>query len=205
MRRSQFSLRHTLLATGIAVGLGLSQNAIADTATDDLEITAGLTEALTLSCDSALNFGITRLGELTRGGETTLAVSAETGNLTTGGSTTGVTAGSGSRGVCTIAGSSAAANTSVTVQIGGSAVGDASTTLDGDVSAFSGLDAPESDATLTVDSFQLNPADVQIDANGGTSFGIGATLTIPASVSENNLGGYKNTVTISVNDGFDGT
>lgn len=204
MSMNTLSIRRALLATGVAVSLGLSQTALADTATDELEITAGLTEALTLSCDTALSFGITRLGDLDRGGsnETTITVAAADGSISVGGTDTGVTAGSGQAGECNISGSSAAQNADVMVQIGGEDVGNASTTLNGDNDAFSGLGEPTPALSLGVAGFELDPVTPQIDGNGAATFNIGATLTIPGTVIEANLGGYSNEVTISVDDGF---
>ena len=202
MKTHHSSVRSTLLATGVAVALGLSQTALADTAQDDLDITAGLTEALTLSCDTPLNFGITRLGTLDRAGETTITVAANDGAISPGGITEGVTAGGGQAGTCAIAGSSATEGDNVTVTIGGES---GTVSLDADGEAFSGLDVPGTPlSNLDVSGFATHPATVTIDANGGAEFNIGGTLTIPGTITEVNLGGYSNTVTVEVNDGFDG-
>lgn len=202
IKQSIFDYR-VLVASGIAVALGLSQTALADSAEDDLEITAGLTEALTLSCETALDFGTTRLGELERGGETTLTVSASDGDITVGGTDAGVTADSGQAGECEISGSSAAENDEVTVTIAGETDGTGSVSLDGDGSAFSDLDAPASALEdLDVSTFTTDPGSVVIDSDGGATFNIGGELTIPSTVEGENLGGYSNEVTVEVDDGF---
>ncbi|WP_018952038.1 hypothetical protein [Thioalkalivibrio sp. AKL12] len=205
MNRHPVSIRRALLATGIAVGLGLSQTALADTAEDQLEITAGLAEALTLSCDAALSFGITRVGELDRTGATTITVDASDSSITVGGDDSNVTAGNGQAGGCTIAGSNADENDPVTVSIGGTVadlVSGVTVNLDGDASAFSGLEAPDTAlSNLEVSNFTLNDS-VSINASGGASFTIGGQLTIPETLIGDNLGGYANTVTVLVDDGF---
>jgi len=205
MKTHHFSVRSTLLATGIAVALGLSQTALADTASDDLEITAGLTEALTLSCETALSFGITRLETGNRGGTTTLTVDPDGGDITLGGDDTNVSAGTGQAGTCTIAGSSATDGATVTVTIGGSSLESADVSLVADANAFSGLGPPGTLLNdLDVSTFATNPGSVVIDSNGGATFNIGGTLTIPAEVTGDNLGGYSNEVTVEVDDGFTG-
>ena len=202
IKQSIFDYR-VLVASGIAVALGLSQTALAETAEYDLEIKAGLTHALTLSCEEALSFGITLLGELDRDSETTITVPADDGSISVGGDKDGVTAGSGQAGECTISGSNADENDEVTVTIAGESVGDASVYLDGDGSATA-LDAPSSDIDeFEVSTFTKDPDPVEIDENGGATFNIGGTLEIPESVEDNNLGGYSKTVTVEVDDEFD--
>lgn len=206
MKHRTTILHRALLATGIAVGMGLSQTALAETASDDLEITAGLIEALTLSCDTALSFGITRLTLEGRTGSTTITVAASDGATTLSGYTSGVTAGTGVAGVCTISGSAADENDPVTVKIGGTeadliATG-VSVDLEGNASAFDDLAAPDPALTgLAVTELGLN-GPVTIDNSGGATFQIGGDLTIPQTVVTGNLGGYSTTITVEVDDGF---
>ena len=199
--------RRVLVAAGLAAGLGLSQAAMADTATDDLVVTAGLAEALTLSCDEALSFGITRVGNLEREGTTTLTVAPADGAITVTGEADQITAGPGRQGQCTIAGSNADEGTGVDVSIGDTAANltsNASVNLTGNATAFSGLDAPTTDVTgLSVTDFTLERA-VEIDADGGAVFDIGGELTIPATLVSDNLGGYQGTIEVKVDDGFGG-
>ena len=198
MNKSIFD-RRVLVAAGLAAGLGLSQTALADTAEDQLEITAGLADALTLSCDT-LSFGITRLGELEqRASETTITVPADGGAISVGGTGDGVsTVGNGQPGQCTISGSAAEADTEVTgtVETGESD----SVSLGGDEDAFPPLDAPNTAADLKVSEFETDPGTVQIDGSGEATFNIGGTLEIPGDVVEVNLGGYRGEVTVVVND-----
>ena len=192
--------RRVLVAAGLAAGLGLSQTALAETASDDLEITAGLTEALTLSCNAALSFGITRLGTLSRDDDTTLTVDPETGAISEDGGIEGVTAGSGQAGECTISGSNADESDTVTVTIAGE-IGTVSLAADGE--AFGDLESPDSALEdLDVGTFTTDPGTVEIEADGGATFNIGGTLTIPGNVGDDNLGGYSAEVTVEVDDGF---
>ena len=204
MNKSIFD-RRVLVAAGLAAGLGLSQTALADTAEDQLEITAGLADALTLSCDT-LSFGITRLGELEqRASETTITVPADGGAISVGGDDDEVTAGSVQAGECTISGSNADEDHPVTVTIAGETDGTGSVALVGDASAFSDLDAPEQVSEINplgVSDFETEPSEVQIGDNGGATFKIGGTLTIPSQVVEDNLGGYRAEVTVEVDDDF---
>ena len=202
MNKSIFD-RRVLVAAGLAAGLGLSQTALAEPATDDLDITAGLTGALTLDCNEPLSFGITRLNTLGRDGETTLTVSASDGTITVDGADDGVTTDSGraQRGECTISGSAAEDKTEVTVTFE-TGEGD-SVSLGQDEDAFGALDGPGTPlSNLDVGTFETNPETVEIGADGGATFNIGGKLTIPGTVEENNLGGYRGEVTVKVDDGF---
>ena len=204
MNKSIFD-RRVLVAAGLAAGLGLSQTALAEfagdenTASDELEITAGLDEALTLRCETALSFGITRLETGDRGGTTNLTVPAGGGAISVGGTGDGVsTVGNGQPGQCTISGSAAEADTEVTVTF---ETGESdSVSLGGDEDAFPPLDAPNTAADLKVSEFETDPGTVQIDGSGEATFNIGGTLEIPGDVVEVNLGGYRGEVTVVVND-----
>ncbi|MDR9453778.1 MAG: hypothetical protein RI542_07590, partial [Wenzhouxiangella sp.] len=118
-------LQRSLLTTGITLALGLSfglsQSALAESTTSDLEIKAGLAQAYSMDCgESALDFGVTTLVLGDRAGSTTILVEP---TLTGGapdvdGVTTGVTAGSASAGKCILSGSSAKKNDEITVTYG---------------------------------------------------------------------------------------
>lgn len=200
--RSPFTLG-IMLALGLS--FGLSQTALADTASDDLQINAGLIQALTLSCDTALSFGITRLDTLDRSPaitKITLDPTDDTLSISAG-SSTGVSTGTGQAGVCTVTGSAQSDSSLVTVNVGGEqqAPGDASVDLEADGDAFTILDPPTEALSLTVDNFQLDDVFVRL-TDGEVTFKLGADLTIPAVVAENNLGGYSNTISVFANDGF---
>ena len=193
------TLTRAILATSLVAGLGFSQTALAETATTELQVNAGLAEALTLSCDTAMSFGITRLGNLDRSAVTTLTLDPSNNNLTVTNDdgNVGVTAGEGQAGECIIAGSAAANTTSVTVSF--STPDD----LAGNTSAFGNLTAPASGSDISGMAVSITSVTgVTIGETGGASFNIGGVLTIPATATPQNMGGYSTTTEVTVNDGF---
>ena len=196
MKKRISTLHRTLLATGVAVGLGLSlsQTALADTAEGELEIHAGLSTAMTVSCPQALSFGITTLPEENRGGETTLTLDPDDDSISVGGQTDDIATGTGQAGECTISGADVNASMTVTVEDGGSEVG----LLE---QAVLGLDAADAGASISVTSFTTNPDPVQTDENGNVTFNIGGTMTIPEMIGSTGMGGYVGTATVTVDDG----
>ena len=201
--------RRALIATGVAIGLGLSQGALAEEAGDDLEITAGLSTALTVECTTALSFGIIQLRDLNRTSETTITVgSAVDTAASIAGAFEGVSVSGHSRGFCAMSGS-ADSNSELSVEIDGEPVGastptsTASVNLTGNATAMDGLGAPTADLSgLTVDTFTVG-GDINSDANGAADVAFGAKLTIPTgTITANNLGGYSNTIAVTIDDGF---
>ena len=199
--------RRALVATGVAIGLGLSQGALAERAGDDLEITAGLSTALTVECTTALSFGIIRLEDLNRDSETTITVaSGFVGDPTIVGD--GVSVRGHSRGLCAMSGS-ADSNSALSVEIDDESVegftptSTASVSLTGNATAMDGLGAPTAVLSgLTVDTFTVG-GDSNSDANGAADVFFGAKLTIPAvTITAENLGGYSNTIAVTIDDGF---
>ena len=202
MKLRMKTLTRAILATSLVAGLGFSQTALAESTSTDLDVNAGLAEALTLNCNTALSFGITRLETLARGSATTLEVPAAGGIATAAGDTEGVTASGGEAGACSIAGSLAGNNTEVTVTIAGETDGTGSVDLISNGTAFGPTTALTGVNALKVSTFTTNPSPVVIAEDGSASFGIGGTLTIPATVISANLGGYSATVTVEVADEF---
>jgi hypothetical protein len=194
-------LQRSLLTTGITLALGLSfglsQNALAESTTSDLEIKAGLAQAYSMDCgEAALDFGVITLVLGDRAGSTTILVKPTLtgGAPTVGGTTTGVTAGSASAGKCILSGSSASNNDPITVTYG------SDVTLTGEDNSYvSNIGEPATDLSgLTLGDFDAgNP---RLDADGGVEFRIGGTLTIPATVAKENLGGYSGTITVTADD-----
>lgn len=203
-------LQRSLLTTGITLALGLSfglsQNALADTASDDLEVKAGLSQAMSLDCVTdgiPLNFGITRINVDAYNTATEITVPATSGgsaSVDAGG--TGVSAGSVQRGACALSGSSATNGATLTVTFadsGDSSFADNVLTLSGDGSAYS-LDAPTTALSdLTVSSLTSSASSL---TDGASTIGIGGTLNIPATLVADNLGGYSASVQVTVDDGF---
>jgi hypothetical protein len=194
-------LTRAILATGVAVGLGLSQSAIAESADGTLNITAGLSEAMTVTCNSALSFGVTRVTTGDRDDATILTVDADntTGSPnTTSGTLTDVTFGLVSPGSCTVSGSQADDTTVITVSFEPTVI-----ELAG-LQGAEGLDIPGTDISgLNVDSFTTTSGATLELTDGGTIFGIGGRLTIPNNLVAGNLGGYGAQVTVTVDDGLE--
>lgn len=183
--RLRILTRNLLLAVLLS---GLSLNALADSAETELTIQAGLAQALTLACDTALNFGITRLTDPAQFSGATLVLSATDGSIT-GAEADTLSADVGQAGICTLSGSLAPDGRTVSVSFadGGEA------TLTPNADAFAELDAAGS-GTLTVHTFTTDAAPI---LHGGTSIQIGASLIIPSAPA---LGGYQGTIQVTVSD-----
>jgi len=206
MSKKPMILKRSLLTTGIALAmgltLGLSQATWADSDNSDLEVKAGLVQAMTLDCTaSSLSFGITRFSELNRTEATVLTLdpSAQTIAVTAGAGGGGVTTGTGSAGICTVSGSAAALGTALTVTIAGTTPAAATLALEGADNAIEGLAEPGVGASLSISLFTIDGAPA-IDESGGSTISIGGTLTIPAEMVLSNMGGYHNTILIGVSD-----
>ena len=210
MMNNHYALtRRALVATGVAIGLGLSQGALAERAGDDLEITAGLSTALTVECTTALSFGIIQLSDLNRTSETTITVASGLDTAASiAGDFEGVSVSGHSRGLCAMSGS-ADSNSALSVEIDDESVegftptSTASVSLTGNATAMDGLGAPTAVLSgLTVDTFTVG-GDSNSDANGAADVFFGAKLTIPAvTITAENLGGYSNTIAVTIDDGF---
>ena len=186
------TLTRAILATSLVAGLGFSQTALAASDQDTLEITAGISAAITVTCGSALSFGITRVQLDNRGGNDTITVDPSDGAITSDGSGN-VTTGTGAAGECSVSGSQASDNTKVGVNFATAEDLKAAPTLD-----LSGASTAISD--LSVGSFKTTTGTDLDLTKGATSFGIGGTLAIPDNVVADNLGGYTSTVVVTVDD-----
>ena len=188
------TLTRAILATSLVAGLGFSQTALADSANATLNITAGLSEALTVSC-TGLDFGTVRVP--IEGAAGTVDIDSADGSNAAATATAtgdGFSAGGGSSSKCTISGSTATAgDLLVTFSDVGTPENAKSTFSLADSSnpnALGNLDVTLSASTLTFAS-QDSP----------TEFFIGGSLSIPADLSANNLGDYSLTVQVNIDDG----
>ena len=185
-----------LLGISFAMAISMVVKANAETESADLEVTAGLKDSMTLSCDTALNFGVVAVDlNSFEGGGVVLGTDGSIGNVSSG-----LTPGqnSVSNGVCSLSGSAASEGSQIAVSY-------ASQPLTGDDGAFAAISAPIDDgsgegagAPLTVGSFVESYEGV--DASGNATIKIGATLLIPAGINADSLGGYSGTVTVTVDD-----
>ena len=185
MKLRMKTLTRAILATSLVAGLGFSQTALAEEATGTLAINAGLSEAMTVTCGTALNFGITRVQLSDYSGDNTIVVAA-TGGATKGGTGTGVTVGDGAAGECSVSGSSETTGT-ITVSF---------TTSEGNIT----LSKDSNSADLKVGTFTTTDGDALQLSGGGTTFNIGGTLTIPDNLTLENMGDYTGEVVVTVTD-----
>ena len=193
MLRSICRMQRIVLGSSFALAIGVASTANAEEASSDLEIRAGITEALVLRCETSLSFGITRVDLENHDANAFVQVDPD-GSVTSQGSS--LSTGNGTNGVCTMSGSQAANEDSITVEFEGP-----STQLEGKSNAFNGLDEPEKDIDLLVDEFSVKGKTV--DENGSATINIGALLTIP-KLDANAMGGYSGTIEVTVDDGFGG-
>lgn len=199
----KYKTQQILLGSSFAITVGIASNANAETASSDLNVNAGLKEALSLTCGTALSFGITILNVTDLTSDQTATVATD-GTLSGSGGdgTAGLVGSEGtvSAGQCTMSGSKASDTSAVTVKYDGETGGEsgASMTLTGENAAL-GLDGAGGSNTLTVDSFTQSIS--SFDTDGEATIDIGASLTTPSTLDANSLGGYSGTVTVEVDDG----
>ena len=204
------TLAKTLLATGIAVGLGFSQTALAANpkATDDLEVQVELAAGLTLVCGT-LNFGTinVELGERTADNTVTVdgagtATIDGDGNAALGG-------GDAAAATCTITGINTA-DTKVSASIddldpldglSGATNEGPTTDYPGDLSVALNLFASNGTTSLA-SSWEGEQVEVYTGTDVTTSdFVIGGVLTIPDNdFVADNMGKYEASVTIEVEE-----
>lgn len=171
------------VATASGLGMATSQTAFAGHASATLEVSAGLREAISLSCGTALDFGRTTLNTAAA---VTLTVHTD-GTVSIPDATIGVTTGDTIAGECTVSG---ADTDTVDILITGD------TTMTGSV--LGELAVPSTALALTFTT-SLDASNIAV-VNGSATFKVGGTLTIPAAVVSANLGGYSAQVTVTVTD-----
>ena len=202
------TLAKTLLATGIAVGLGFSQTALAvnPTATDDLDVQVELAAGLTLVCGT-LNFGTinVELGERTANntvtvdGAGTASIDGD-GNAALGGGSAAAT--------CTITGINTA-DTKVSASIDDldPLFEPAAAASGGPESVWSGVLSVTLDLFGSVGATGVSPGEgesVEVytgEDDTSSDFFIGGVLTIPNNnFAAENMGKYEASVTIVVEE-----
>jgi hypothetical protein len=170
------------LATSMGLGMAASPTIHAETATATLEVTAGLRAAMSLECNTALDFGWTTLNTAAA---VTLTVDP-TGAVSVPDSA-GVTVGTAVAGECTVSGADTA-----TVSI----VIDGATTMT--AGKVGNLALPTTALALAFTAVPEAPS-IAVTA-GSATFKIGGTLTIPAAIVSADLGGYIAQSTVTVSD-----
>lgn len=149
--RAIISKRNVLLLTaGFMVMSVVIQTAVAETATGSLSMEATLDEALTVSCDTSLNFGTITIANGASG--TVTVDTSGNGTYPTNISQSGTDA----AGACTISGNDQSSAPTVSIS--------------------SGASIDKTDTSLAVDSFTDNAGSI---TGGNGVFNIGGKLTIP--------------------------
>jgi hypothetical protein len=193
------------LIAGVAVaalpfGIFVGQ-AAAETATDSVDVYAGLAPVMELSC-SDVNFGVWRVPTGTRsGGATTVTLTSD--------STTSITSGSSSNialsanyedpavSSCTVTGSAAADDTVGQVGFTG---GTGSFATNGGT-GFNSETLAAPSTVVSSFSYSLTNTDPVSMSSGATSFKIHGTMSIPDNLVTANYGGYKAAaVTVTYSD-----
>ncbi|WP_404400527.1 hypothetical protein LG288_11075 [Idiomarina seosinensis] len=211
----KFSKKLTTLATIVAAGF--ATNAAAETATDTIDVYAGLAPALELTCNS-VKFGVWRVPVRSSGGVTTINLNddgSSNATTTTATNTDKValktdTDSQPELGQCSFTGSSApesATGMAISFATSSSAAGTASAgaVADGTMIAapnneYADIDGASTPAALVYDlSF---PTTTAIASDGTGSFVIEGVLTIPETIAIANYGAYKQdgTITVTIDD-----
>lgn len=168
--------------------LGAS-TALADTASDSLDLTVELTQVLSVTCTTAMQFGVTTLST-GRTGDATITLAPDDSTLSVGGAPDGVTTGTGQAASCELRGSTAGNGSSLFTSHNGPV------TLAG-AQAYS-LSAPDTAAIVTVDNPTFSGLTL---SEGGASFTVGAEMVVPQVMEDANLGGYEGVLEITIDDG----
>lgn len=208
-----------LTAAAAIVAAGFASNAAADTATDTIEVYAGLAPALELTCTD-VHFGVWRVPTGDRGGVTTVALTA--GAFSSGAfETTAAATGFADRvalsknaafdepqvGTCVVTGSTAAENApgsaSIIDEDGVQAFGSVVAIGTAGDYEFGTIGVPANEEAQMSYLLELNNRAPVFDANGRTEFAVEGTLTIPQTITAGDLGGYKSNAshTVAFNDG----
>lgn len=198
-----------LKALIVAIAVGYVSNIAAETASDSVNVYAGLMPALELTC-SDVHFGVWRVPVRTGGTATTIALTAGVFTDSSYASLTAVTGNTSGVAQSVIfdeaqVGTCVATGSRTPTSTAGSA------TFSGDVSAislsaitnsseytFGAINAPTSPDPLSL-SYTLGISPVAPLLNAGeATFAITGTLNIPADISVADYGGYKSDASITV-------
>ncbi len=192
-----------ILAVTALTGLAAT-SAMAETASDTIDATAGLKPALELRCTD-VNFGVWRVPIRDTGGVTIITLNRDNDSVAAIKNTTRVAQSLSDasythrRGECTLSGSTAADATAAGISIAGN-TNMAFSPANAAATGYVGLDAATSAATLGA---SLNVPTAATITSGAATFYVGGVLTIPQVIIADNYGGYKTTqpATITADDG----
>lgn len=197
-------MRHTTRrsAGGIVTAAGLVLAAFpllasGESTSGELEIEAGLNEAMSVVCDEPLRFGVTSIRSGDRGGSTSVELDRNNNDTNLGGVKDNIstdTTETAQKGECTLYGSGASDGSTITVTFDTS-----------DVTLTRATGSGNSANGMKVGSFTVTsePDLTQVDNgrdDGSAPFTIGGTLTIPRNLDRDTIGDYSGTVTVNVSD-----
>ncbi|HEY7884493.1 MAG TPA: hypothetical protein VIC08_06040 [Cellvibrionaceae bacterium] len=191
----KFSKKLTTLATIVAAGF--ATNAAAETATDTIDVYAGLAPVLEMECTD-VNFGVWRVPTGDRSGTTTVTLDAgstATATVTSGGAAdTAVSLSTKynapAAGTCNVTGSTVTSGNgaaSITTGSSGTFLGTASNPFATGLAAPTAL-PPGSAFDFTLSLSTATPA---INANGEATFQVIGSMEIPNNLVSDNYGAYK--------------
>lgn len=191
----KFSKKLTTLAAIVAAGFVSS--AAAETASDSVDVYAGLEPVLEMTCTD-VNFGVWRVPTGDRNGTTTVTLDAgstATVTVTIGGAADTAVSRSTkysapAAGTCNVTGSTVTSGSgaaSITTGSSGTFLGTASNPF------ASGLTAPTALPPASAFDFtlSLSTATPAIDANGEATFQVIGSMEIPNNLVSDNYGAYK--------------
>jgi hypothetical protein len=201
MKLNAIGLQRAILFGSITSLLLVSPNVLAtseDTAT--LDVKATLSPAITIECNTALNFGKLIVPTGSRNGSTEITMDPSSG-FTQGGSQGEVTFGGGSSpGQCELTSGPDGVdhtiklfNTNSNTELG----------RDGTGTGF-GLGSSAGDAATTPASINVIPklttTTISFTDGGANTFNIGGVITIPDDLVSDNYGDYQKTIDVKVTE-----
>ena len=190
----------SLKKVAVVVGFSaVSANAMAETATDTIEVYAGLAPALELTC-SDVHFGVWHVPTGNRGGATNITLTRENDALA--GDNAGRmalsenTAFNGPQaGSCNVTGSSATTGNGQAILVGESPQQTVSGTLAAIANVsdykFGTISIPSGGAGTMAYTLGVSNRHPPISETGTASFSIVGVLTIPNNITSDWFGGYK--------------
>ena len=189
-----------LVVVALSLGLFVGQ-AAAETATDTVDVYAGLAPVMEMSCED-VNFGVWRVPTASRSGANTVTLSDAGATAVTGtGTSTNIALSSNwlapQAGSCTVTGSTAVNGTVGVVAISsatGSFVGN-------DDSGFEAEGIAEAVTVVSGFTYELASTTPVGMVAGATSFTLHGTMEIPDSLIAANYGGYQSpSITVTYTD-----
>lgn len=197
MKKLMAILAVAVLPFGIFAG-----TAAAETATDTIDVYAGLSSVMELSCTD-LNYGVWIVPTGGRSGTTTVSLTSDNNTSITAGSSTGIALSANyaapAAASCTVTGSTAADGTTGQVNFTGTGTFVANAGGTG----FNAETIAEPTTALTSFYYSLAHTTPTAMSSGATSFKVYGTITIPDGLTTANYGGYMAPAVIVIYEDVD--